>query len=193
MTKAVLVSGAGGHIKSTLVDSLLAWGYRVVGLDRYIFGEHLLKDTLRHPELTFSINHHGHAKVAAAVRDAGVKQSVLASSCSVFGTGKSANLTEEGNPFPITTYAKANLMAEKDTLEFEAEITPVEGIREIYEALKFRTITIRRFWRRRTCSTRSHSTVRYFDCGMPNCRRAPSDLDRFEPLISSGQAFIDVD
>jgi nucleoside-diphosphate-sugar epimerase len=49
MSKTVLVTGAGGYIGATLVDQLLAAGHRVIGLDRYFFGEALLGDTLQHP------------------------------------------------------------------------------------------------------------------------------------------------
>ena len=50
--ETVLVTGAGGYIGSTLVDQLLAAGKRVLGLDRYFFGEALLGDTLTHPSFT---------------------------------------------------------------------------------------------------------------------------------------------
>lgn len=52
MIETVLVTGAGGYIGATLVDRLLAAGKRVVGLDRYFFGEALLGDTLAHPHFT---------------------------------------------------------------------------------------------------------------------------------------------
>ena len=52
MIETVLVTGAGGYIGTTLVDQLLAAGKRVIGLDRYFFGEALLGDTLRHPSFT---------------------------------------------------------------------------------------------------------------------------------------------
>jgi nucleoside-diphosphate-sugar epimerase len=49
VSETVLVTGAGGYIGATLVDQLLAAGKRVIGLDRYFFGEELLGDTRRHP------------------------------------------------------------------------------------------------------------------------------------------------
>lgn len=52
MSETILVTGAGGYIGSTLVDLLLASGKRVIGLDRYFFGEQLLGDTLRQPGFT---------------------------------------------------------------------------------------------------------------------------------------------
>jgi nucleoside-diphosphate-sugar epimerase len=52
VSDTILVTGAGGYIGSTLVDMLLAAGKKVVGLDRYFFGEDLLGDTRRHPNFT---------------------------------------------------------------------------------------------------------------------------------------------
>jgi nucleoside-diphosphate-sugar epimerase len=44
-----LVTGAGGYIGSVLVDLLLESGRKVIGVDRYFFGEDLLGDTLKNP------------------------------------------------------------------------------------------------------------------------------------------------
>jgi nucleoside-diphosphate-sugar epimerase len=52
VSETILVTGAGGYIGSALIDLLLAKGKRVIGLDRYFFGEQLLGDTLRHPGFT---------------------------------------------------------------------------------------------------------------------------------------------
>ena len=45
----VLVTGAGGYIGTAVVDSLLAAGKTVIGLDRYFFGEDTLGDSRLHP------------------------------------------------------------------------------------------------------------------------------------------------
>ena len=52
MSDTILVTGAGGYIGTALVDALLAKGKRVIGLDRYFFGDDLLGDTLKHPSFT---------------------------------------------------------------------------------------------------------------------------------------------
>lgn len=52
MSETILVTGAGGYIGSTLVDLLLSKGKKVIGLDRYFFGDDLLGDTLKHPSFT---------------------------------------------------------------------------------------------------------------------------------------------
>ena len=150
-----MVTGAGGYIGATLVDQLLAAGNRVVGLDRYFFGESLLGDTLQHPSftllrrdireveaadfrdidavcdlaalsndpagalderLTYAINHEARVRAAQLAKRAGVKRYVLASSCSVYGSGDGKALTEDSVAQPISTYAHANLKAEQDIL-----------------------------------------------------------------------------
>jgi nucleoside-diphosphate-sugar epimerase len=68
------------------------------------------------PETTIAINHKGRERVAQKARHAGVKRYVLASSCSVYGHGKTNDLDETSEPNPITTYAKANLAAERSVL-----------------------------------------------------------------------------
>lgn len=44
-----MVTGAGGYIGATLVDLLLEAGKKVVGVDRYFFGEERLGETRAHP------------------------------------------------------------------------------------------------------------------------------------------------
>lgn len=68
------------------------------------------------PELTLSINHEGRAHICRVAKQAGVPRYILSSSCSVYGTGESLNLTEDSPTRPISTYARANHAAEVDTL-----------------------------------------------------------------------------
>lgn len=67
------------------------------------------------PELTLSINYRARVRNAKLAKENGVSRYVLASSCSIYGrqSGIADELTE---PNPLTTYAKANLMAERDIL-----------------------------------------------------------------------------
>jgi len=68
------------------------------------------------PAKTFDINYLGRVRVAKLSKEYGVKRYILASSCSVYGF-QDAILDEESPTNPITTYAKSNLMAEKDVLQ----------------------------------------------------------------------------
>lgn len=52
MSQTILVTGAGGYIGTTLVDLLLEQGHKVIGLDRYFFGDDLLGDSRRHQSFT---------------------------------------------------------------------------------------------------------------------------------------------
>ncbi|MFH1914188.1 MAG: SDR family oxidoreductase [Pseudomonadota bacterium] len=47
-----LITGAGGYIGTALCDLLLEKGHKVIGLDRYFFGENLLKETTDNPNYT---------------------------------------------------------------------------------------------------------------------------------------------
>lgn len=64
------------------------------------------------PELTFQINQVGRINLARAAKAAGVERYVMSSSCSVYGAGQDANLTETSDLHPLTAYAKSCAAAE---------------------------------------------------------------------------------
>lgn len=64
---------------------------------------------------TWAINHRARVRTATLARQAGVRQYLLASSCSVYGYHDSP-LTETSIPRPLTAYAHANVAAEQDIL-----------------------------------------------------------------------------
>ncbi|MEM1986533.1 MAG: SDR family oxidoreductase [Nitrososphaeria archaeon] len=67
------------------------------------------------PQKTLDINYKGRVRVAQFSKKHNVKRYVLASSCSVYGFQEDI-LTEESPINPLTTYARASALAEKDIL-----------------------------------------------------------------------------
>jgi nucleoside-diphosphate-sugar epimerase len=67
------------------------------------------------PWKTFEINYLGRVRTSRLAREAGVSRYILTSSCSVYGF-RDGLLDETTPPNPLTAYARANVMAEADTL-----------------------------------------------------------------------------
>ena len=67
------------------------------------------------PSKTLDINYLGRGRCAKLAKKYGVPKYVLASSCSVYGF-QEGMLSEETETNPLTTYAEANILAEKETL-----------------------------------------------------------------------------
>lgn len=67
------------------------------------------------PEKTLEINYKGRVRVAKLAKKNGIKKYVLASTCSVYGFQEEI-ITERSDLNPLTTYAKASMMAEKEIL-----------------------------------------------------------------------------
>lgn len=106
-------------------------GLEVMEEDIRFFDKHILKDidsvvdlaALSNdpsgeldPTKTWSINYLGRFRVAVLSKEMGVRRYVLPSSCSVYGFQEGI-VNEESETNPLTTYAKANLKAEKDILD----------------------------------------------------------------------------
>lgn len=84
------------------------------------------------PSKTLDINYLGRVRVAKLSKEYGVKRYVISSSCSVYGFRE--GILDESSPVnPLTTYAKANIMAEKDIL-------PLSDSRFTAIALRFATV-----------------------------------------------------
>jgi len=66
-------------------------------------------------EKTLEINYKGRVRVADLAKKYGVKKYVFASTCSVYGFQEGL-INEESSLNPLTTYAKASMMAEKEIL-----------------------------------------------------------------------------
>lgn len=81
------------------------------------------------PEVTWSINHRGRARVARLAKESGVNRYILPSSCSIYGFQD--GMLDETSPInPLTTYAQANRKAEEDVLPLADEDFCVGVIRQ---------------------------------------------------------------
>jgi nucleoside-diphosphate-sugar epimerase len=67
------------------------------------------------PWKTIEINYLGRSRVARLAREAGVARYLLISSCSIYGF-QDGLINEESKTNPLTTYARANQLAENDNL-----------------------------------------------------------------------------
>lgn len=81
------------------------------------------------PTKTMQINHEGRARVARLAKEHGVQRYVLASSCSVYGFQEGI-LDEESQTNPLTTYAEANIAAERSNLPLAAPEFCVTALRQ---------------------------------------------------------------
>ena len=81
------------------------------------------------PEKAMDINYRGRVRVANLAKKKGVKRYVLASTCSVYGF-QPGLLSEESPVNPLTVYAKASYMAEKDTLQLADDKFTVTALRQ---------------------------------------------------------------
>lgn len=81
------------------------------------------------PQKTLEINYKGRVRVAKLSKKKGVKKYVLASTCSVYGFQEGI-LTEESSLNPLTTYAKANTLAEGEAMPLADKSFSVTVLRQ---------------------------------------------------------------
>lgn len=81
------------------------------------------------PQRTFDINTNARIRTAKLAKEMGVKRYILASSCSVYGF-QEGMLNENSMPAPLTTYAKASLMAEQGILPLSNDKFTVTVLRQ---------------------------------------------------------------
>ena len=68
-------------------------------------------------DATFAINHASRVRSAELAKDAGAQRYILPSSCSIYGFQEEGVIADEAAPpRPLTTYARANEMAERGVL-----------------------------------------------------------------------------
>lgn len=81
------------------------------------------------PQKTLEINYKGRVRVAKLAKKHGVKKYILASSCSVYGFQE--GILNENSPVnPLTTYAKANVLWESETLPLADKKFCVTSLRQ---------------------------------------------------------------
>ena len=68
--------------------------------------------------------------MASLAKKAKVHQYILASSCSVYGSGANDTFTEESETSPISTYAKANVLVENDVCALADDKFTVTALRQ---------------------------------------------------------------
>lgn len=82
-------------------------------------------------KITYEVNYLSRIRTATLAKRSGVKRYILPSSCSVYGFhNPSVVVNEESKTNPLTTYAKANEMAEKGVLELASDDFIVTVIRQ---------------------------------------------------------------
>lgn len=82
-------------------------------------------------ELTLQVNHLARARCARLARSAGVSRYILPSSCSVYGFQPAGVRCDEDHPLnPLTTYARANALAERDVLALADDAFVVVVLRQ---------------------------------------------------------------
>ena len=80
---------------------------------------------------TFEINRDSRVRAARLAREAGARRYVLPSSCSIYGFQADGVVADEASPTnPLTTYARANEMAEKGVLPLADETYCVVVLRQ---------------------------------------------------------------
>jgi len=81
------------------------------------------------PRKTLSINHEGRARVCRLAKAAGVERYVLASSCSIYGYQDDV-VDETSRINPLTTYARANGLAEQAALRLAGKGYATTALRQ---------------------------------------------------------------
>ena len=134
-------------------------------------------------EKTLEINYKGRVRVANLAKKYGVKKYVFASTCSVYGFQEGV-INEESGLNPLTTYAKASMIAEK-------EILPLAD--KTFSATVLRQATVYGFsYRMRFDLAINGMTLGYFRNGKIPIMRDGKQWRPFVNVRDTSNAFIKV-
>ncbi len=134
-------------------------------------------------EKTLEINYKGRVRVANLAKKYGIKKYVFASTCSVYGFQEGI-INEESGLNPLTTYAKASVMAEK-------EILPLAD--KTFSATVLRQATVYGFsYRMRFDLAINGMTLGYFRNGKIPIMRKGKQWRPFVNIRDTSNAFIKV-
>jgi len=115
-----VLDGLAGHPHLTIIQDDIRWcpPEVVEGIEAVLDLAALSNDPAGEldPARTLEINHLGRVRIARLARERGASRYILASSCSIYGFHDGVVLDETSPPNLLTTYARANLLAEQDTL-----------------------------------------------------------------------------
>lgn len=98
------------------------------GFDAVIHLAALSNDPLGdlNPNITYDINHKASLRLAERAKQAGVARFLFSSSCSLYGAGGDAPLTEEADFNPVTPYGESKILVEQGlTALADATFCPV--------------------------------------------------------------------
>lgn len=167
--RRILVTGGAGYIGSVLVNQLLKFDYKVVVLDKLMFGVEPIKKFMQHPnpnlsiiigdirndddvkraiedidavihlaaivgdpacaadsDLAVEVNFNATVRLADMCKKKKIKRFIFASTCSVYGYGKTKILTENSEVNPISLYAETRLYGERGILSLsDKNFSPV--------------------------------------------------------------------
>jgi nucleoside-diphosphate-sugar epimerase len=118
------LAACSGNPRLTLIRDDLRWcdGRLFEGQEAVVDAAALSNDPAGaiDPWRTREINYLGRVRTARLAREAGARRYLLTSSCSIYGF-RDTILDEETTPDPLTEYARANWLAEQDTLPLASD------------------------------------------------------------------------
>ncbi|WP_026212303.1 NAD-dependent epimerase/dehydratase family protein [Longispora albida] len=123
-----LLGPAPAEVPSLKVDLRDVEPEHCAGFDAVLHLAALSNDPLGNlaPQITYDINQHASVRLAAAAKAAGVRRFLFSSSCSLYGAGGEAPVTEDAPFYPVTPYGESKVLAEQEISKLaSADFVPV--------------------------------------------------------------------